>query len=122
MTIPKIEQCAAILHAKEWDLAKRYCGGDIQKLRALLDVSREDLKEYLATHGHPRGWWWLTEETFDGLYLVPRGDGWVVYLQERGRCEYEQCFQNRGDALDFILDTFYLKKPEPNQTAHPTTL
>lgn len=114
MIIPKTEQCAAILHAKQWDLAKRYCGGDIQKLSALLDVTREDLKEYLSTHDHPNGWWWLTKETFDGIYMLPRGDGWVVYAQERGECYFEQMFPDREAALDFLLDTFYLNKPESN--------
>ena len=112
MTIPKEEQCAAILHATLSQLAGRYCAGDLRALCQTVDVTRLDLKDYLATHEHPKGWWWLKEETYDGLYLVPRGAKWYVYLQERGERYDVQTFTSRDDALDFVIDRFFLPQLE----------
>ena len=109
--IPKSEQADAILNAKEWRLAEKYCDGDMSRLQSCLTVTRDDLRAHIAAHGFPQGWWRFEPATFDGLYTVENDGVWIVYLQERGRIEhrYPEEFQTKAEAVDFVLGTVYLK-------------
>lgn len=109
--IPIEEQIDAILNAKTWDLAAKYCGGNHERLLSLLTATRSDLKRYIAEHGFPEGWWRFEPATFDGLYTVEQGGRWSAYLQERGaRCwQAPETFATQEEAADYVLDNFYLK-------------
>lgn len=111
--IPKNEQACAILNAREWELAHKYFDGNQSKLEAAFTVTRQDLKDYIEEHGFPNGWWHFAERTQDGLYLVEKDGMWVMYIQERERIDYEypEKFKTKEEGVDYILDTFYLKRP-----------
>jgi len=111
MMIPKSEQSDAILNATEWRLAEKYCTGDMSSLQSWLTVTRDDLRTHIAAHGYPHGWWRFETATFDGLYTVENNGVWIVYVQERGQIEhgYPQEFRTKAEAVDFVLDTVYLK-------------
>jgi hypothetical protein len=111
--IPEEEQADAILTGRTWELAVRYFGeGDLERLAACMTVTREDLRRHVDEHGYPEGWWRFEAGTEDGLYTVPSDGEWIVYLQERGKIEreYPGRFRTRDEAVDFVLESIYLKR------------
>ena len=110
--IPLTEQCRAVLFAETWELAQKYCGGDHDKLMSGLTISREDLRNYIADFGYPKGWWRFEPAAYDGLYTIEQNQVWIVYFQERGRIDHQfpQKFATRAEAEDFVLDNVYLRK------------
>ncbi|MBJ6802073.1 hypothetical protein [Geomonas propionica] len=110
--IPKNEQVCAILNAREWELARKYFDGNLSALEAALTVTCQDLKDYIEEHGFPTGWWHFAEGTQDGLYLVEKNGMWIVYIQERGRIDYEypEKFNTKEEGIDYVLDNIYLKR------------
>ena len=110
MKIPGDEQIAAILQAKELQLASKHGIDDVASIP--WDVSKADVKKYIAENGFPEGWVHFREKTLDGVYLLPSGSEWRVCYQERGIIHYDERFPNEDDALDYLLDEYYLKRKQ----------
>ena len=108
MTIPRDDQISAILNAKEWNLAKSHGFSDPDDIP--WSVSRDDVKSYIDKNGFPKGWVHFSEQTFDGVYLLPTGEDWKVCYQERGIIHYEERFKSRDEAMNYLLDVYYLKR------------
>jgi hypothetical protein len=108
--IPKREQLAALLGGKTWDLAVRYCNSDHQALLRSLDVTLPELVAWAKEHGIPVGWFRDAPATFDGVYLVSRGERWAVYRQERGEVFDAVELDDRDAALELLLTRYYMPK------------
>ena len=110
MSIPKDEQIVAILQAKEAELAAKYgiSGPD----EIAWTVSKEEVKEYIAKNGFSSGWVHFQEQTYDGVYLLEDRSKWRLFYKERGEIYYEELFQSREEAMDFLLDEYYLKRKQ----------
>ena len=106
----KDDQIAAILSSTELDLAAKYFAGDVRLMEASWTITKDDVKSYIATHGFPEGWVQFSPKTYDGLYLVERDSKWLLYYQERGAIDYEERFESRAEALDELLDCYYLRR------------
>ena len=107
MQVPKEAQIQAILSAGEWQLAKEYGLSDSE---ITWTVTREDVKNYVNTNGFPTGWVHLSEGTHDGVYLLGEDANWTVSYKERGVIYYEERFESPDEAMDYLLDEYYLKR------------
>jgi len=74
----------------------------------MMDVTLDDLKQYISANGYPEGWLRFEFGTFDGLYLIQSGEGWNIILQERGQEIFKSSFPTKDKAMDYILTNFYL--------------
>jgi hypothetical protein len=112
MMIPKDEQINAILNGREWALASKYCDGNVDLLASICTITETDLIEYVKLHGFPSGWLWTSNETYDGLYILGEGDGWIVYEKERGKIyeETKRQFSTYDEALAYVITTYYMPK------------
>jgi hypothetical protein len=107
--ISKDEQIAAILNGREWEFAQRFLAGDVGLMDRSWTITKQDVKAYIAKHGFPEGWVRFKPQTYDGVYLLPRDDGWEVHYQERGLVYDQEHFNTWDEAMDYLLDNYYLK-------------
>ncbi len=108
MNISKNEQIAAILEANEWELAEK-CG--VHGPRKIpWSITKKDVYHYIAQYGFPKGWVYFSEQTYDGIYLLQIENEWSVSYKERGIIHSESKFATKGEAMDFLLDEYYLKR------------
>jgi hypothetical protein len=110
MSATKDEQIAAILTGREWELAQRFFAGDVDRMEQSWTITKQDVEAYIAKHGFPEGWVHFTPQTYDGLYVLPGDSGWSVHYQERGAVYEEKRFHTRDEAMDYLLDVYYLKR------------
>jgi hypothetical protein len=108
MNIPKNEQIKAILSCKEWSLAKEYGLCDPSEIK--WTVSKQDVRHFFDENGLSVGWVDFKKSTCDGLYVLRDGNEWTVYFQERGVVQYEDRFTTESQAIDFLLENYYLKR------------
>ncbi|GEM_PF-1712830 len=108
MSIPKNEQIEAILKAKEWDLARKYGLNEPSEIK--WTISKEEVLQFVEHNGFPKGWVGFKRSVSDGLYVLEDGAEWTVYYQERGAIHYEDRFNSRNEATDFLLENYYLKR------------
>ena len=109
MSVSKDEQIAAILNGREWQFAQRFFAGDVDRMDGSWTITKQDVKAYIAKHGFPEGWVRFTSQTYDGVYLLPRDNGWEVHYRERGVVYDEERFNTRDEAMDYLLDNYFLK-------------
>ena len=110
MKIPADEQILAILQAKEGELAAKY--GVTAPNEITWSISKVDVKRYIAENGFPGTWVHFREQSFDGVYLLPANFEWKVCYQERGLIHYEERFPSKEEAMDYLLDEYYLKRKQ----------
>ena len=107
---PKDEQIAAILTAKEWELSRHYFDGNVERMEKSWTITKRDVKAYIAEHGFPAGWVHFAPQTYDGVYVLPLDGGWSVRYQERGEVYEDERFPTQDEAMDYLLDTYYLSR------------
>lgn len=110
--IPKSEIAAAILHAKDWELANQYYAGDYDRFVRECGITKEDLLSYVWQYGFPSGWIHLEPSLADGLYIVNKDDKWVMYLQERGVIEEKsmESFFTYKETVEAVIEYYFLPK------------
>jgi len=108
MNISKNEQIAAILEATEWNLAKKLGINDPHHIP--WSITKKDVYSYIARHGFPAGWVYFSEQTYDGIYVLQIDNEWSVAYKERGIIHHESKFPTKGEAINFLLDEYYLKR------------
>ena len=113
--IPVADQVAALLNATTFELAAKYCDGDLKLLDDRWTVTVADLIQYVKANGIP-GWVRTRPEAFDGVYLLQFHSTWLVYEQERGKIynESRRNFDSYDHALTYVLQTYYM----PISTKH----
>lgn len=105
----KAEQIEAILGSNESALAKKYFEGDRDRLEASWSISKQDVVDYIEANGFPRGWVSFERDVYDGVSLVRNNDVWELSYQDSGKVLSREEFQDRGEAISSLLDTYYLK-------------
>lgn len=108
--IPIEEQAAALVNGRAFELASKYCNGDLRLLDERWTITIADLIRYVKENGIPAGWLHFRPETFDGLYLIQSGSVWSVYKQERGEIpeESRRSFCSDDAALEYVLLNYYM--------------
>lgn len=110
--IPVAEQAAALLKAQTFELATKYCDGDLRLLDERWTVRIADLIQYVKENGLPVGWLHTRPATYDGIYLIKSDAQWSVHEQERGGIynESRKSFGSYDHALEYIMQTYYMPK------------
>jgi hypothetical protein len=122
--IPVAEQVEALLKARTFELAAKYCDGDLILLDERWTVTITDLIQYVKENGFP-SWVRTCPETFDGIYLLQSNSTWLVYEQERGKIydRSRKTFDSYDHALAHVLQTYYMPTPtkRPAHDSNPNT-
>lgn len=110
--IPIAEQAAALLKGQTFELAAKYCGGDLRQLDERWTVKIADLLRYVEENGIDNSWLRTRPESFDGIYFVSSEASWLVYEQERGRIydESRRSFASYDEALGYVLQNYFMPK------------
>ncbi len=108
--IPIAEQAAALINARTFELASKYCNGDLRLLDERWTLTIADLIQYVKDNGIPDGWLHVRPGTFDGIYLIQSELNWSVFEQERGRVweESRKSFRSYDSALEYVLANYYM--------------
>ena len=68
-----------------WQVVRDHLGGDWSRRQEVVDgISRETFFAWADRQPLPSGRIHDSAGTFDGIYVLPDGDGWRVFEQERG--------------------------------------
>ena len=107
MNLTKDIQIKAILNAEEWKLAEENGFKDPKDFP--WSITDEDVKIYINKHGFPKGWVYFSKHTYDGIYILEENDKWVLKDQERAVVYFQKEFETKEQALDFVIETYFLK-------------
>ena len=102
----KTQQILAILLSRESELVARLNLSPDAHLS--WKISREDIGRYIEKNGFPGSWVHRSLASFDGVYLLPCDSGWKVSFKERSRVWEEKLFQTEKEAIDYLIDEYYL--------------
>lgn len=103
------EQLDAIVGARTYQLVNRYLGGDYGRERELYTVTPDQVLAHARTVGLP-SWVQYRPNTYDGIYIVPRGDRWAVYHQERGKSHGDTLFDTKDEAFEHVVMNDYVPR------------
>ena len=106
------EQIRAILgwNTFRWAVGQLPAGVSIEDVTFvdLISVTRDDVDRWVRRHGFASTAVRDVRDTgVEGLYLLPEGDGWVVFYSERGTRTQSQHFDTQAQARRWVVDHLY---------------
>jgi hypothetical protein len=96
-----IEQIQALLSGHAFQFTKAVTGKSKltgEEYKSVFTVSRQQVLDYVRTHGLPPGAWSSRPGSADGLHMIERDGKYSVYFQERGIAFDETSHKTRADA------------------------